>query len=183
MKCTFKSPFNRFRRFRRRTEGGVATIEFVLMFLPMFVLAVSGFEMGLLMTRQVMLERGMDLTVREVRLNTNQDYTETDLRQSICSGAGIIEDCLTKVRLEMLRIDPDNWTDPPAQPSCANLSEPFKPARNFENGTQNELMLLRACGKFEPMLSDFGLGWTLSRMYDDAHYRLYATSAFVMEPL
>ena len=50
------------------------------------------------------------------------------------------------------------------------------------NGSQNQVMLLRACGLFEPMLPDFALGWTLSRMEDDGHYRLHATSAFVMEP-
>jgi hypothetical protein len=168
-------------RFRRRDDGG-PTIEFVLVFLPFMVLLVSAYELGLMMTRHVMLERGLDMAVREVRLNTGSDLDEQDLRRMICNAAGIIPDCTTTMRLEMRPIDPDNWSNIPRQASCINVSEPFEPARNFNNGADNEIMVLRACGLFRPMLPEFGLGYVLSRSHSDRHYRLVSMSAFVMEP-
>ena len=56
----------RFLRLFRRNEDGGPTVEFALIFLPFIILPVSGFELGLLMTRHVMMERGIDMAVREV---------------------------------------------------------------------------------------------------------------------
>ena len=53
---------------KAKEEDGTATIPFVI-FLPFFlILVVSSLEMGLLMVRHVMLERGLDMAVRGLRL-------------------------------------------------------------------------------------------------------------------
>ncbi len=55
---------------RRRSpeEDGTATIPFLL-FLPFFMmLVISSLEMGMLMLRHVMLERALDMSVRDLRL-------------------------------------------------------------------------------------------------------------------
>lgn len=166
--------------FRRRDDGG-PTIEFVLVFMPFMVLAVSAFELGLLMTRHVMLERGLDMAVREVRLNSGSDLDETDLRTMVCNAAGIIPNCMTQLRLEMRPIDPDNWSNIPRAASCTNINKPFAAARNFTNGADNELMIIRACGLFSPMLPEFGLGYFLAQG-PQGYYRLVSMTAFVMEP-
>lgn len=174
------------RRFRREDAGG-PSVEFALVFLPFIVLPVSGFELGLLMTRHVMMERGLDMAVREVRLNTGTAMTENDFKTMICNSAGIIPDCMTNLRLEMRPIDlrhagANSTNEIPRAASCTNLSNPYEPSREFTNGTANEMMIVRACGKFAPMLPTFGLGAFLSQM-DSGYYRLVSTTAFVMEPV
>ncbi len=173
------------RRFRSSEDGG-PTVEFVLVFTPFIMLPVAGFEMGLLMTRHAMLERGLDMAIREVRLNTSITVTETTLKQMLCNAAGVLPDCATNVRLEMRPIDlfhdgNTSSNEIPAEASCTNVNNPFEPAREFTAGTANEMMVVRACGIFSPMLPTFGLGHFLSN-FTDGRYRLVSTTAFVMEP-
>jgi hypothetical protein len=176
----------RFLRLFRRNEDGSPTVEFALIFLPFIILPVSGFELGLLMTRHVMMERGIDMAVREVRLNTVTPVTELQFKTMICNAAAILPECMTNLRLELRPIDlrhsgANSDNSIPRRASCTNLDEPFQPARNFESGVSNEMMIVRVCGKFIPMLPEFGLGYFLSRM-DNGYYRLVSTTAFVMEP-
>ncbi|AGI66828.1 hypothetical protein OAN307_c11260 [Octadecabacter antarcticus 307] len=176
----------RFLRLFRRNEDGNPTVEFTLVFLPFIILPVSGFELGLLMTRHVMMERGIDMAVRQVRLNTGTPITEQQFKTMICNAAAIIPDCMTMLRLELRPIDlrhsgSESENSIPREASCTDLSYPFQPARNFQSGIANEMMIVRACGKFVPMLPEFGLGYFLSRM-DGGYYRLVSTTAFVMEP-
>lgn len=183
MHFALKSLANFVRRFRRN-EDGSPTVEFVLLFMPFMLLPVSGVELGLLMTRHVMLERGVDMAIREVRLNTTNTITEYELKRMICNVSAVLPDCMTNVRLELQPIDlyeSGTTSDLPREASCTNLSNPFELPRNFVAGIGNEMMIVRACGKFRPMLPEFALGYFLSRM-DGGYYRVVSTSAFVMEP-
>lgn len=185
MSFGIKSTKRLLRAFRRSDEGG-ATVEFVIVFLPFMLLTISAFELGLLMTRHVMLERGLDMAVREVRLNTGTALTEDDFRAMICNSAGIIADCTSQLRLEMISVDLTdddsvNASAIPRDASCIDASDPFQPSRNFTNGASNEMMIVRACARVKPMLPEIALGYFLSRM-DGGYYRLVSTSAFVMEP-
>lgn len=175
------------RRFRRREDGG-PTIAFVILFMPFMFLAILGFEMGLLMTRHAMLERGLDMAIREIRLNTGAEVDETIMKRKICNSAGILPDCMNNVRLEMRPIDffqsgNQSNNSIPRRASCVNVNDPFEVPRNFQNGAANQVMVVRACGIFSPMLAQsvpFAGSDTGTR---DGHYRLVATSAFVMEPV
>lgn len=172
------------RGFRRRDHGG-PTVEFVLVFWPFMMLTISAFELGLLMTRHVMLERGLDMAVREVRLNTDRGINEEQFKAMVCNTAGIIQNCTTQLRLEMIAVD--MFADKSVQSirraaSCVDYNDPFQLARNFDNGTANQTMVVRACARLVPMLPDTALGWFLSRM-DNGYYRVVSTTAFVMEPV
>jgi hypothetical protein len=141
------------------------------------------------MTRHVMLERGVDIAVREVRLSTGTPIEYIDLKRDVCNAAGLLgDDCMTKVRLEMIAVDmrAQSSVGPnsiPNEPSCTDINEPAATPRNFATGTPNEMMIVRACGLFTPMLPEFGLGYFLSRMRGDRFYPLVTTTAFVMEPI
>lgn len=178
----------RFLRMFRKNEDGGPTVEFVLVFMPFMILTVSSFELGLLMTRHVMLERGLDIAVREVRLNTGATIDEDDLKVMICNAAAIIPNCTAQLRLEMVAVDlkVQNGMGPgtvPRDASCLDANEPFAPPRlAFDNGLSNEMMVVRACARLVPMLPDTALGWFLSKL-DGGYYRLVSTSAFVMEPV
>lgn len=165
-----------------KDEGGTATVEFVIVF-PFFLgLLLSSFELSMITMRETMLERALDLTVREIRLETGTAPQHDEIKARVCERAPVIPDCIRNLRLEMIQIDPRNWTMPTAEFDCTDQSQEVQPVRNFVNGMDNDLMLLRACAKFEPVFPGAGLGKTLSK--DAAGMAaLIATSAFVQEPM
>ena len=174
------------KRFRKSEDGG-PTLEFVVVFLPFIIIPVIGFELGLLMTRHGMLERGLSLAVRELRLSTDNVPSYVQFRDSICAGAAILPDCSNNLRLEMRAVDmfgADPITDViPVNATCTVVDVPFELANVEFEGDQavpHQLMIVRACGAFSPMLPTFGLGALLSS--DDGLYRVVSSSAFVMEP-
>ncbi|MBT8154138.1 pilus assembly protein [Epibacterium ulvae] len=171
------------RRFRRNEEGSI-TVEFVIFFPLLLLILMTTIELGLIQMRGSMLERALDLTVRELRLGTGVAVTHDDIRDDVCSRAGFIDDCETQMRLELVQLDPFNWTDVvPEYPDCVDSidADTISPVRSFENGQSNELMFVRACIKFNPFMPTWGLGAALPKDAD-GRIRLYAASAFVQEP-
>lgn len=168
------------RRFRRREEGN-ASVEFAIV-IPAFLMALmSTVELGMINLRHSQLERALDQTVRDIRLATGANHQHDDIRDAICTRSGFIDNCATSLRLEMIRIDPFNWSPVDPEPDCINRIEDVQPVRNFISGKSNELMLLRACMKFKPVLPTWGLGKSLHKDAD-GRISLFATSAFVQEP-
>ncbi len=168
------------RRFLH-AEQGSSTIEFV-MFLPLFfAVFLSTFELGMLLTRQVMLDRALDLTVRQVRLGNVAPLTHMALKEMICERAVLIPDCVNQIKLEMRSVDPREWKTPPATADCVDRVRLAAPITSFEIGVSNELMVLRACALFDPYFPTSGLASSIPRQSQGA-YALVATNAFVIEP-
>lgn len=173
------------RRFRlwprARREDGNATIEFVILF-PMFVfILVSATEIGFITLRHTMLERAVDLTVRDIRLGTGTAPQYKDIKDTICDRAGVIPKCKDNLKIEMIRMDLRAWAQPPASYDCVNHEEEVQPVRTFTNGMDNEMMLLRICALFKPVFPLSGLGRDLQT--DSSGYVAMVTAtAFVQEP-
>lgn len=167
-------------RFRRR-EDGSATIEFVILFMPFMILLASTYEIGMANIRHVMLERGTDLAVREIRLNTGTAPTKEEIRTMVCNGAGIIPDCLNVLEIELQPVDKATWAMPPREASCVDRDEEIQPVVKYENGQQNEMMIIRFCAVVDPMFPSFGLGYTMPKD-PTGGYRLVSMTAFVNEP-
>ncbi len=169
------------RRFARGQDG-VVSIE-VAMLLPVFIFFfVSAFETGLLMTRQVMLDRGMDIAIRSVRLGTMATVTPATLRAAICNNALVIPNCATKLRIEMRTVDLLNWVDVPTQPECEDMASPSAPLETFQRGQANQMVVVRACALFEPVFPTIGFGERVKKETGN-YYGLVSVSAFVREPL
>lgn len=170
------------RNFRRNEEGSI-TVEFVIFFPLLLLILLTTIELGLIQMRGSMLERALDLTVRELRLGTGATVQHDDIRDDVCSRAGFIDDCETQLRLELVQVDPFNWSDIDPTPDCVNSTTvaDINPVRSFENGQSNELMFVRACLKFNPFLPTWGLGAAMPKDAD-GRIKLYAASAFVQEP-
>ena len=170
-----------FLRHFRRSEDGTATMEFVIVF-PIFMLILgSSFEIGAMTIRETMLERAVDLTIRDIRIGTGTAPQHNELKDIICDRAPILHDCSDKLRLEMIQLDPRNWTPPPDNADCTDASQDVEPVREFTHGQENEMMLLRVCVKVQPVFPTTGLGKMLEK--DGAgDYALVAKSAFVQEP-
>lgn len=164
------------------SEEGSATVEFVLMFPLFMLLMLSSIELGITMTRYMMLERGIDQAVRQVRLGAGRSVGPDDLRRMICDHAAIVPDCMNQVKLEMIREDLNAWRDPDPTPDCVDRGEEVTPNRTFQNGTDHELLVLRVCALFDPWFPTTGLGHKLSEG-GTKPYALVSSSAFVMEPL
>lgn len=173
---------------RRRTrrfaleERASATVEFAIL-MPVFILILlSTFEMGMLMTRHTMLDRGLDLAVRQVRLGTLANASHEQLVAAICAGIPVMRNCTRDLRLEMRRVTPRAPALDDAPPTCVNRDDPGAPPPSSVMGGRNELILLRACALFDPMFPATGLGASLPRQSGGA-YALIATSSYVIEPI
>lgn len=169
------------RRFRRN-ESGHATIEFALVFPSMLFLLLSGVEMGLIGLQHAMLERAMDITVRDIRLSTGTSPQHDEIKDLLCERSGFIDNCSDNMILEMVEIDPRAWGGISANATCTDQSEEAAPVVQFKNDAgDNALMILRACAKVDPIFPTAGLGKNLVK--DGAgQFALIATSAFVQEP-
>lgn len=171
-----------FLRVFRREETASATLEFALMLPLMMILFFSTIELGILLTRRVMLERGVDLAVRQVRIGAMDPVTHEDLVDAICTGAGIIPDCRNQLKLEMVRREVRSWHGFDQGADCIDRAddEP-QPPRSFEPGMQNELIVLRACSLFDPFFPTTGLGASLPRQSGGA-YAIVSMTSYVVEP-
>lgn len=166
-----------------RPEDGNATVEFAILF-PLFVtLLVTSVEIGFITLRHTMLDRAVDLTVRDIRLGTGSAPQYGEIRDAICDRAPVIPDCQDNIKIEMIRMDLRAWTPPPADYDCINHAETVQPVRTFTNGMSNEMMLLRICAMFEPIFPLAGLGRDLKNNSPTGYTAMVTATAFVQEPL
>ncbi len=172
------------KRFRANEDGN-ATVEFAIV-VPMFLIFMaSGIELGLVNIRHTLLERSLDEAMREVRLGTGQAPQHDDIVDLICTSATMVPDCRNNLRLEMTKVDMRNWSGLPASIDCTvgggDTNFEVQPVRQFKNGIDNEMVLVRACAKFDPFFPIAGLGRSLSK---DAAGQLsiVAMNGFVQEP-
>lgn len=163
------------------SESGAATVEFVIVF-PFFVgIFLSSFEVAMMNMRAVMLERAMDLTVREIRLSSGAQLNYDDILDDVCERATIVPDCLDVVRMELQAVDKDNFAGIENNPDCVKRDEEVQPAVKFKNGIENELMLIRVCAVIDPFFPNLGVGRSMP-LDASGGYQVIASSAFVNEP-
>ena len=145
-------------RRKAREEDGTATIPFII-FLPFFMLLImSALEMGTLMLRHVMLERALDLSVRDLRLGIWNDPTHDEFKRVVCNRAGVLPDCMNVMVVELRPVSTITWEPLAAGPVCVDRAEPMLPEDfpEFEDGEGDEMMLIRACVKFDPLFPTTG---------------------------
>ncbi|CUH40750.1 Flp pilus assembly protein TadG [Jannaschia seosinensis] len=136
---------------RGEGERGGATVEFVII-LPIFLLVfVSSFEMSIFLTRQVMLERAIDLAVREIRLDRTT-VTRRSLRRAICDRARILPDCDLNLVVEMTIIDEATYAVAGSSAPCVNREESIVPETDFPGHRTGKMVFLRACYVVEPAI-------------------------------
>jgi len=177
---TFSTFLARCRRFARAEQGAV-TIPFVL-FVPVFMLFIlCSMELGFVMMRHVMLERALDLTVRDLRLGRVANPTHDAILTRLCGYSAFIGDCEHTVLLELRPIAKNTWTPFDIGPTCVDRDAAVQPVTEFAAGTSDELMLVRACAKVRPLMPTTGLGLHLTKD-GSGDYAVIASTAFVNEP-
>ncbi len=170
--------------FGRRQDGAVS-IELAILFPVFMALFVAAFELGLYMTRQVMLERATDITVRSLRLGQMPDPDLDTLRASICEQASrVLPNCSTSLLIDIIEVPLEGWTAPSISAECIERDPDgeLKPVANFmlNPGQPNDMMLMRVCALQKPVFPTTWLG--LAMQSHDDFYALTTASAFVVEP-
>jgi hypothetical protein len=137
------------------------------------------------MTRQVMLDRAADVTVRALRLGQIADPDLNKLRTSICDQAGVIlPNCQESILIELTQVPLQGWTPPSISTECVERDEEgaLKPVANYlvDAGTPNDMMLIRICSLQKPEFPTTYLGLAMRNHGD--YYALMTNSAFVVEP-
>lgn len=169
------------RRFRGDEDGSTMLIEFVILVPLLFAALIMSVEMSVYAMRHMFLDRGLDMTVRFIRLNTNTPMTHAQIKDMICESSGFIQNCDSTLRLEMIRINPRNFAAFDQAADCVDTSEDPRPVRGWSLGVEHEMMMLRACVGFEPLFPTTGLGYALDK--DGAgRVAMISTAAFVQEP-
>ncbi|MGJ8589583.1 MAG: TadE/TadG family type IV pilus assembly protein [Yoonia sp.] len=175
-----------------KDDNGTSSIEIVLVFPVFFGFFLMTYESGVLSSRQVMLEHGVDVATREVRIGViatdDPDDLRDILRARICEASSILPDCATQLEIELIQRDPRNWTALDPDIECVDRSDLNAAyTGSIDTGGNNQLMFLRACIRIDPFLPSSALGKAFIAANEGNaaagdSYALVATSAFVVEP-
>ncbi|MBL4806239.1 MAG: pilus assembly protein [Rhodobacteraceae bacterium] len=176
MSRPFKFLANRFRDYCG-DESGNPTVEFVMIAPMLFWLTFSVLEIGWINTQKTMLERGLNITVRELRLGLLADTSNENLKARICENSILLRDCLNVIHIEMLPIT----QDPASFPACFDRAEDIDPVTTYNPGARSEIMFVRVCVVVDPLMPGMGIATQLHRDASGG-LQLIAFSAFTNEP-
>lgn len=168
------------RRFARRQDGG-AMVELVIVMPVMMIIFMAAFESGLYMTRQIMLERGVDQTVRALRLGRLAGATHDDLKEEICDRSPFLADCDETIRIELRPVSTVAWDLPTTPTTCFDRDEEINPSLTPNPGVENQLMLVRVCVIQNAIFPGANIGSGIVRDTQGG-YALVSVAAFVNEP-
>lgn len=168
------------RRFWRGEDAN-STVEFVIIFPIFMVIFIATFEIGMLMVRQVMLDRATDISVRALRLGSWATPTQDQMKLNICNIASILPECMSNLMIELRPVPTSTWTPLASNATCVDKTAVIQPVTTFDGGQQNELMLVRVCALMKPFFPSSTLGQLLPQAGTE-YYALVSTSAFVNEP-
>lgn len=168
------------RRFLQDEQGN-PTVEFVIIFPIYMLIFLASFEVGLLNVRQVMLERSVDLAVRQLRLGNPDVADHAGLKSAICARTVVINNCGDSVLIELTPISTDTWSGLEPAARCIDRKNELQPVTTFVPGSDNEMMMVRVCAVLDPLFPSTGLA---AHMQLDASggYALVSTTFFVNEP-
>jgi Flp pilus assembly protein TadG len=162
-------------------DEGTATVEFVLVVPLILFIFMSAIEAGVLMTRQMMLEQAVDITMRDLRLGLIVNPTVGKIKTEVCDRASILPNCDAEIRIELTPISTSSWSMPSSRVGCFDRSQNVQPALTFNAGVAHQVMLVRVCVPQETMFPTTAAGLSLAKDSGN-NYGLVVTSAFVNEP-
>ena len=163
-----------------RREDGTAAMEFVLVIPLIMMIFMASFESGLLMTRSIMLEQSVDMTMRELRLGHISPVTNRRLKKEICARTVIFPNCINSMKIQLNRVSTSTWAIPAEPDHCIDRRAVAEPVVEMDPGAQNDLMLVRVCVVLDAMFPSTGIALDLAR--DQGGYALVARTAFSVEP-
>lgn len=178
--------FNLRRQLRRlwRREDGTASIEFAI-FVPIVVtLFMASVEAGYYMIRHVMLERGLDLVMRDYRLGRLPEIKHNELRALICDAAPIIQDCNSKMKVWVGPLNTTTWTMNTTMQFCGDRNGTLRSpdTGTVQNGQPDQPMFVRVCVTQNPIFPTTGIGLKLRADSRTGGHQLASSTVVVNEP-
>ncbi|MEM9782080.1 MAG: TadE/TadG family type IV pilus assembly protein [Pseudomonadota bacterium] len=177
------------RRFRR-DEGGNATVEFVFVIIPLLTVFLSIVELGFFMTRSVMLSRGVDMAVREVRIGNMPLGSEIapdgtvligkPLKEEICGNAFFLPDCVNALQIEMRPLGAIASFGA-GQGDCVDRTQGVNPVTTYDQGGRSEIMYIRVCLVVDPLFPGVAFFSQLPAEVGGG-YAILSETAFMNEP-
>ena len=181
----------KFREFLRQDDSGSATIEFVLIFPAITFFMFAYAEVGTLAARSVLLEQGLDIAFREVRLGnipSRPDLTNEEIHRQIkivaCTNAFFLSTCMDDLNIELIPV-PLGDPLPLGGASCRDRLADVDPAISIGLGNrvnpETQIMLARSCFVVNPIFPYTGIGAGL-QPNPGGGYRIMFETAFLNEP-
>ena len=171
-------------RFLGDTRGN-ATLEFVVLFPWLLFMIFQIAELGVFMAQSAMLHRGVDMAMREVRLQPASTDVAT-VRNRICEEAFLLFNCAERLQIQVTPITSAADMQGLDPMECVDRSEEtFTPADKFTAPGTEQLTFVRVCLAASPLFPATGLGAQLPRIYDsegNEDYGIVAETAFFSEP-
>lgn len=166
----------------RRSERGTATVEFVIAVPLVLAFLLSAIDYGVVMLRQVFLDRSVDLAVRQVRLGNVNATSFEGFRTMVCDNTFLIADCENAIAIELRPIDTSTWANLTTPAQCVNREADIAPTLAFDPqpGTET-LMLIRVCVVADPFIELTGMVLGLDED-PSGGYLLVSRAAFANEP-
>lgn len=174
------------RRLRRlwRRENGNATVEFAIVVPVTIMLFMASIESGLFMIRHVMLERGLDLVMRDFRLGRLTEASHDDIRNMICDNAGVLNNCEDDLKVWLQPISTTTWARPDTPAYCADrggrLSNP--PPGAIIHGGSNQVMLVRVCTLQTPIFPSTRFVARMRKDIPSGRFELATATIVINEP-
>lgn len=171
-----------------KDDSGEAAIEFLFIFPSIFMIFTASFESSMYMARQVMFDRAVDLTVRQLRLRAFSDPTHEKIKQTICKSGMMVDsltDCMESMKIWMQPVNTADFSMVAPPHSCVDKTQPVvtddPPSNEWAMGTDNDIMLMRICLKVDPM---FPTTWISTKLPvdSDGGVVMMVTTTFVNEP-
>jgi hypothetical protein len=171
-----------------RDEGGSAIIEYLLVFPMVFTIFTASIESSVYMIKFVMLERSVDITVRNLRLGRYGEISHQNLKKEICANGVLGRDpakCMNVMKIWMQPVNTGNFamgsTTAPCVDKADDINTGAPPANEFAMGVDNDIMLVRICMKEWPMFPTTGISVKMPTQPDGSVVMIVATT-FVNEP-
>ncbi|MEM7722343.1 MAG: TadE family protein [Pseudomonadota bacterium] len=165
-----------------RDEGATASMEFVIMFPVAILLFVAVAETGMILTRQVLLERSLHEAVRVLRLANDLAVTSDQMETAICEETQAIPDCDNVLVVDVTVVQPEYFVPPSPVIECVDRTNfELELSNDYDTGTDNEMVVIRACAAIDRLVPFSGFGLNLSRDEDGAMY-LVSSTVMINEP-
>lgn len=185
-------------------ESGSPIVEFVIVAPLFFMFFFWVFELGIMTVRWAMLDRGLDLTIRGLRVGeyindltadnvANHDF----LRREVCENSGVLKNCETLLYLE-LTVLAAGENIPSDGAACVNRTAPTNTRPDVNSGDRTEqetqqIVYVRACYWVDPVMP-FGMRLlgassetknpnapTANKVYDNG-FAITAKTIYINEP-
>lgn len=163
-----------------RNRSGATAVEFALIAPVFFAIIFSTFEGGWMAIQATMLDRAVDLAVREIRVGaTNAPKNQDEIKAAVCNKAYLLIDCTSSVVIEMTDVSSNAF--PSNKAPCIDRGSKIAPVVNFSPGQRGAIMYVRACLTTDPITPLLGFALNMSTDGKGGYF-LSSSSAFVNEP-